>query len=117
MNALIFPQVNTLCMQICQDTVAARHADDCIVRLMDGAGWHVSKKRVAPSNIRLLALPPYAPELNSVEHLWDELREKCFHNKVFASLDAREDDLVMGLLAMENTPVGDPVNHPLALDC
>ncbi len=51
-----------------------------------------------------LPLPPYAPELNPVEHIWDELREKCFHNKVFNSLDALEDDLAMGLLAMENTP-------------
>jgi hypothetical protein len=49
-------------------------------------------------------LPPYAPELNPVEHIWDELREKCFHNKVFNSLDALEDDLAMALLAMENTP-------------
>ena len=72
--------------------------------VMDGVGWHASKNLVAPSNIRLLALPPYAPELNPVEHLWDELWEKCFHNKVFASLDALEDDLVMGLLVMENTP-------------
>jgi hypothetical protein len=36
---------------------------------------------------------PYAPELNPVENLWDELRDKCFHNKVFASLSAFEDDL------------------------
>jgi len=32
------------------------------------------------------------------------LREKCFHNKVFNSLNALEDDLAMALLAMENTP-------------
>jgi transposase len=74
------------------------------VMVMDGAGWHSSKSLVAPSNIRLLALPPYAPELNPVEHLWDDLREKCFHNNVFSCLDALEDDLMMGLLAMENTP-------------
>ena len=104
MDALILPKVNTQCMQRFLNTVAARHANDHIVMVIDGAGWHSSKKLVAPSNIRLLALPPYAPELNPVEHLWDELREKCFHNKVFSSLDALEDDLVMGLLAMENTP-------------
>jgi transposase len=69
-----------------------------------GAGWHSSKKLVAPSNIRLLSLPPYAPELNPLEHLWDELWEKCFHNKVFASLDGLEDDLERALLAMEKTP-------------
>ncbi|HBB16753.1 MAG TPA: hypothetical protein DCZ97_07010 [Syntrophus sp. (in: bacteria)] len=29
-----------------------------------------------PDNIRLLSLPPYSPELNPVEHIWDDLREK-----------------------------------------
>jgi len=72
--------------------------------ILDGAGWHSSRALITPSNMRLLALPPYAPELNPVEHIWDELREKCFHNKVFDSLDALEDDLAMGLLAMENMP-------------
>ena len=118
MDALILPQVNTQCMQIFLNTVAERHAQDYIVMVMDGAGWHSSKKLVAPSNIRLLSLPPYAPELNPVEHLWDELREKCFHNKVFASLDALEDDLEMGLLAMENTPelIKSITNWPWIID-
>ena len=62
--------------------------------VLDGAGWHSSKKLIAPPNMRLLQPPPYASELNPVEHIWDELREKCFHNKVFASIDALEDDLV-----------------------
>ena len=43
--------------------------------------------------MRLLSLPPYAAELNPVEHVWDELREKRFHNRVFDSLDALEDHL------------------------
>ena len=32
-------------------------------------------------------MPPYAPELNPVEHVWVESREKRFHNRVFVSLD------------------------------
>jgi transposase len=31
--------------------------------------------------MRLIFLPPYSPELNPVEHLWDEIREKWFPNK------------------------------------
>lgn len=104
MDALILPHVNTHCMQLFVNIVGARHPDERIVMVLDGAGWHAGKHLVAPSNIRLLRLPPYAPELNPVEHIWDELREKCFHNKVFNSLDALEDELAMGLLAMEHTP-------------
>ena len=54
-----------------------------------------------PDNIRLLSLPPYSPELNPVEHLWDELREKSFHNPTFDSLGALEDQLVNALAGME----------------
>lgn len=69
--------------------------------ILDGAGWHSSHALKVPKNIKLLPLPPYAPELNPVEHLWDELREKYFHNLAFESLDALEDQLEAGLKAME----------------
>jgi len=35
---------------------------------------------------QLLKLPPYAPELDPQEHIWDELRDKAFPNRVFADL-------------------------------
>ena len=38
------------------------------------------------------------------ENIWDELREKWFHNIVFDSLDALEDQLVTGLKALETNP-------------
>ncbi len=56
--------------------------------MVDGASSHVAKDLVVPKNIRLLRLPPYAPELNPQEHVWDELREKAFPNRVFADLDS-----------------------------
>jgi transposase len=50
--------------------------------------------------VSIIWLPPYSPELNPVEHLWDELREKWFHNRYFASLDGVENQLLLAL--MEN---------------
>jgi len=55
-----------------------------------------------PANISLLPLPPYSPELNPVEHIWDELREKWFQNLVFNSIKAVEDRLVEALVTLEN---------------
>jgi len=51
--------------------------------------------------MRLIPLPPYAPELNPMEHVWDDLREKSFHNRVFESIDALENHLEASLRAME----------------
>ena len=100
-DSLILPHVNTDCTQLFLDEVAARHPQRRIIMVLDGAGWHRSAALRVPPNMRLLSLPPYAPELNPVEHIWDELREKYFHNKAFDSLDALEDQLFEGLLALE----------------
>ncbi len=91
-------------MQIFLDEIAARHPDKRIVMVLDGAGWHKNQSILLPPNLTLVFLPPYSPELNPVEHLWDDLREKFFHNRVFDSLDALEDQLVTALLAYENNP-------------
>ena len=102
LDSLVLPHVNTDCMQVFLDEVAQRHCHEHILLVLDGAGWHRSKTLVVPPNMSLLPLPPYAPELNPVEHLWDELREKHFHNRVFESLDALEEQLVTALHATEN---------------
>jgi DDE superfamily endonuclease len=39
--------------------------------VLDGVGWHTSPKLRVPANIVLLPLPPYAPELNPVENVWE----------------------------------------------
>lgn len=101
LDSLILPHVNTACMQVFLNEVAARYPSERIVMILDGAGWHRSGELSEPDNLRLLSLPPYAPECNPVEHLWDELREKHFHNRVFDSLDALEDQLEYGLRDLE----------------
>jgi transposase len=102
LDSLILLHVNTACMQVFLDEVAARHAEQRVVMVLDGAGWHTGAELKVPTNMWLLPLPPYAPELNPVEHVWDELREKHFHNLVFNSLDALEDHLAVSLLTLEN---------------
>lgn len=104
-DSLILPHVNTECMQLFLDEVSARHPDERIVMVIDGAGWHRCDALKPPKNIYLLKLPPFAPELNPIEHVWDELREKFFHNRVFNSLDALEDHLVLALKTLVENPV------------
>jgi transposase len=55
--------------------------------LVDQAGWHRSRELQLPANIRLIEQPAYSPEVNPVKHVWEELREKYLHNRVFPSLD------------------------------
>jgi len=103
-ESLVLPRCDTDCMQVFLDEISSRHSEEKILMITDGAGWHKSKSLEVPKNIRLYFLPPYSPELNPVEHIWDELREKGFHNRVFSCLDALEDHLVNELRKLEDAP-------------
>jgi len=63
--------------------------------ILDGAGWHSSPQLILPKNIVLMPLPSYAPELNSVENIWDYLRSNflshCVWDTYEAILDACRD--------------------------
>jgi len=82
--------------------VAKRHVNKFILMFLDQASWHKAKSLEIPPNIRLVSLPPHSPELNPTEHIWDELREKYFHNQTFDSLGAVADRLEEGLRDLEN---------------
>jgi len=71
--------------EISRHVASGAHA----VVTLDGAGWHQTggKLRV-PDNISLLPLPPYSPELNPVENVWQFLRQNQLSNRVFESYDA-----------------------------
>lgn len=55
------------------------------VIIMDRAPWH--RSLIVPKNITILYLPPYAPELNPVEQVWDFLRSNYFSNRVYDNLE------------------------------
>ena len=104
MDSLILPWVNAQTMSLFLATVAQRHADEFVVMVMDQAGWHIASGLEVPPNMRLVLLPPYSPEINPAEHIWDALREDCIGNTIFASLDAADKSLSAGLLSLELDP-------------
>lgn len=85
--SLLLPYANTEMMNLFLKHVSNEFSDKEIIMLVDGAGWHRSKDLVIPSNIYFIVQPPYSPELNPTEHIWDEIREKYLHNRIFASLN------------------------------
>ena len=92
--SLITPVCNTEAMNELLRGLSEAYSQDEILVFADSAGWHRSKDLQLPYNIHLELLPPYSPELNPTEHLWDYIREqKGFNNYLFDSLDKLEDHL------------------------
>ena len=105
LDSLVLPWVNAQTMSMFLSEVAQRHADEFVFMVMDQAGWHLAGELAVPSNMRVMYLPPYSPEPNPAEHLWEAIREECFANHVFADLDAVEGALTAGIVALEADPL------------
>ena len=88
---LEIPYVNADCLNIFLDEFSKSYPDDSILFIMDGAGWHKSKKLVRPNNIEILYLPPYSPELNPVERFWEHIKRYTIRNKIYLTLSSLKD--------------------------
>jgi transposase len=101
LDSLVLPAVHAEAMSTFLTEVSQRHPQELLVMVLDGAGWHKAKRLRLPANLRLVFLPPWSPQLNPVEHLWEEVREKWFGNRVFDSMNALEEQLITALKTLE----------------
>ena len=109
---LIMPQTNTACMSVFLQELSKAYPDESIFLVVDNAAWHHSKTLIVPDNIELYPLLPYTPELNPIEMIWDEIREKGFRNEVFPSLKAVMDRLcTVAVALMDDKPRVASVTH------
>ena len=103
--ALVIPDANTEAVQhhdgIAQVVETGRHA----VVVTDRADWHMSKQLKCSANLSLLPLPVYSPDLNSVEQVWQQLRDKHWANRCFKK---DYDDIVTSCCEAWNSFIGQP---------
>jgi transposase len=81
---LVLPVANTEAMTLHLQAIServpeGRHA----LVVVDGAGWHGERAAEGRHNVSLLKLPPASPELNPVEWLWQQLRQRYLANRCF----------------------------------
>ena len=82
------PEVNVEAMNIHLAEISRNVSVGAIaVLVVDGAGWHSSPRLKIPDNIVLLRLPPYAPELNPTENIWEYLRGNQLSNRLYESYE------------------------------
>ena len=101
---LVMPTSNTACFQAFLQALARKFARQDILLVLDGAPNHRCGDLAVPANITLLYFPPYSPELNPKENLWDEIREKLFKNYALKSIRAVRAKLKQAILYIERNP-------------
>lgn len=100
---LLLPGVDRVCLQVFLDTLRHQTGTARIGVVLDGSGAHTAKDRVWPEGIVPLPLPPYSPELNPAEHIFQHLRSRLA-NQIFADLAALEEAIIAVLREFWDDP-------------
>lgn len=104
MTCLILPHANTKMMNLFLQQVSLEFTDYFVVMQVDKAAWHRSNSLLIPENVRLLQQPAYSPKLMPLEHVWEDIRENHFYNRIYKSMDKVEDALCAGLMELCSDP-------------
>jgi len=79
--------------------------------VIDNAGFHSTKNIQVPKNIYLLNIPPYSPELNPCEQIWQYIKNR-YKNQTFETIDQLKSWLHQSVIAMKpNTIKSITSNH------
>jgi transposase len=89
---LELPYCNTDAFQLYLDEFSLQKPDELKIIILDNGAFHKARRLRIPSNIALIFLPPYSPELNPAERVWRFLKDEI-SMKAFPSLQKLQDDL------------------------
>jgi len=86
--ALVLTRVSTEAMSLMLAEISRTVAPGAHAAvLIDRAGWHMANDLEVPENITLIPLPPYAPELNAIERLWQVMRQTVLAHRLFKDIN------------------------------
>lgn len=81
-----FSHFDSDCYQQFLESLSQAHPHTLIILQVDNGRPHTAKKLQIPDNIILLFQPPYSPELNPIERLWQALKQDLKW-ELFSNLD------------------------------
>jgi transposase len=73
---LELPHLTTEMFQVWVDGFAAAFPESFNIVVLDNGAFHKAKTLCWPANTVPVFLPPYCPELNPIERLWRDLKDK-----------------------------------------
>ena len=83
---LELPYCNANTFQLFLNEFSKQNTEELKVIILDNGAFHKAGALIIPDNIILLFIPPYSPELNPAEKMWQKIK-RDFTNKFFNTLD------------------------------
>jgi transposase len=87
---LELPHLNSPTFQLWLDGFGDAFPDSYNIVVLDNGAFHKAKAVQWPANVVPLFLPPYSPELNPMERLWRDLKDKLA-DRVAQTIEALSD--------------------------
>jgi len=78
--------------------------DEYKIVVIDNAGFHSTKNIEIPDNIYLLRIPPYCPELNPCEQVWQYIKNR-YKNQLFENMEKLREWLKRTVEEMEEKTI------------
>lgn len=87
---LELPHCNADCFQIYLDEFSKHKPEQLKIVFLDNGAFHKASQLIIPDNVILSFIPPYSPELNPAEKIWDFIKDKLA-NKIYNTLESLSD--------------------------
>jgi transposase len=105
-----FPEVNGDCFQLFLDCFVKEYSNSLNIIILDNARFHLRKKTIVPKNTILIFLPPYSPELNPIERVWQFLKDKLAW-QIFESIDELRSMIFTRIKSLENHTIKSLISY------
>jgi transposase len=83
---LELPECNSTTFQIYLDEFSQYKPCEFKIILLDNGAFHKAQRLIIPDNMALIFLPPYSPELNPAEKIWQKIK-RAFTGKLHKNMD------------------------------
>lgn len=96
-----FSHFNSNCLGAFLEQFTQEYSQEIHIIQLDNAPVHTAHKLVIPDNVILLFQPPYCPELNPIERVWQYIKQQL-KNLFFTSLDDVKDKVAKVLNSLSS---------------
>jgi transposase len=112
---LELPNLNTQCFQIYLNEFSEAYSDSINVMILDRGKFHQAKSLIIPHNIVLVFIPPYSPELNPIERLWEDIKAKIA-DELYPTIQALMDEVASILKRYTKEAIQSLTSYPYLVE-
>ena len=73
---LEFSHLDSECFQVFLDQFSQTYTDSLNVLQLDNGSFHLAHNLRIPDNVTLLLQPPYSPDVNPIERVWQHIKDQ-----------------------------------------